>query len=35
MRTWTEPAEEGGVHVWCDIPKDGAKGVARRETTIK
>jgi hypothetical protein len=35
MSSWTDPADEGGVHVWCDIPMDGATGVARRETIIK
>lgn len=35
MSTWTEPAEEGGMHVWCDIPAEGATGVVRRETIIK
>ncbi len=35
MSTWTEPAKEEGVHVWCDIPAEGALGIVRRETIIK
>jgi hypothetical protein len=33
MSSWSEPAEEGGVHVWCENPK-GWRRAAKRETII-